>query len=185
LSNHDATRGPLGSTTRWDGQLLSVPHSFRFPCLCLKCASPKVEKLRTKRFTVPPELSRGFTIKFFPIALIINALFSKRAMLALPVCDDCYARWRNARILIVLLVFGLVSMIFGVILYAALHMDSQPGWSVVIPILLLIAAFWLTERFVLAPRLLSAHQIDETSVTLLGVHARVGEQIARAAQPKS
>lgn len=158
-----------------------MPLSFCFPCSCLKCASPKVEALRNKRFSVAPTLPAKFTIVFFPIALILIVLFSQRARLELPVCDECYRRWRTAALLDRLLSYGSASLVVGLVLYSALNMDAQPGWGAVILALLMLAAAWITQQTVLKPRLLSAREIDDSSVTLVGVNARVGEQIARSA----
>jgi hypothetical protein len=175
----DAPRYSPGGAVSWDGKLLRVPKQFSFPRVCLKCASPEVHSRRTQRFAFTPTWARLLILVCMLGALVAMALTTKRATLELPLCDACQARWRRARTLSVLMGLAAVASIVGVVVASAGSNSDEGPVAVALVIVVLVVAMAVAMRKLVSPRVLQAKHIDESYISLQGVHPVAGEQVAQ------
>jgi len=169
----------VGGVASWDGNLLIVPKQFSFPRVCLKCSSPQVMSRRTQKFAFTPMWARLLILVCTPGALVAMALTTKRATLELPLCDPCHARWKKARLVSVMLIVALLVFIFGIALAGPAIGGEAAGFVILLTIIGLVVGLAITMRKFVLPRTLQAKKIDDQQVTLVGVDARAGEQVAR------
>jgi hypothetical protein len=111
--------------------------------------------------------------------LVATVLTTKRATLELPLCDACHARWRQARSRGVLLGIGTVVILVAASVATGINRSELAGLILLGAILVVIVALAFSVSRLIRPHVLSAKRIDDEHVTLLGVHPRAGERVAR------
>ena len=176
----EASAPRLGGAASWDGALLTVPKQFSFPRVCLKCASAEVMSRRTQKFAFTPTWARMLVVFCWPAAVVAMLVTTKRATLELPLCDPCHARWKQARSLSVVMLLVMLGGIFGLTFVTSLVGSEGAGLLVLLTVLVLVVALAIGMRKLVTPHTLQAKKVDDQSVTLVGVNARAGEQVARA-----
>jgi hypothetical protein len=175
----DAPRYLAWGGASWDGKLLRVPKQFSFPPICLKCASPEVRSRRTQKFAFTPTWSRLLILVCWMGALVAMALTTKRATLELPLCDACQARWRRARMWSIAMGLTVFALIFGAVVASAGSGSDEAQVLMAVAIFAFIVALVVGLRKLVHPHLLHAKHIDDSNITLAGVHPMAGEQVAR------
>lgn len=170
----------IGGSVTWDGKHLIVPKQYSFPRVCLKCASPEVHTRRTQKFAFTPTWARMMVVFCWPGALVAMALTTKRATLELPLCDGCHAKWKKGRLVTVLATLALLVSLVGVGIASSVLDPDVAAIAVPAVILLAAVAVVVVIRKVTVPSTLQSPKIDDLNVTLTGVDARAGEQVARA-----
>jgi hypothetical protein len=176
----DAGRPPASGAGSWDGTSLVVPQRFEFPAVCLKCASSEVHRRRTQKFAFTPVWARLLVVVCWPGALLAMLLTTKRATLEIPLCEGCHARWRQARTWSALLGAVVLIMLLSVSFLGGTSGSEAGLLGVVVAMVVLIVASALAARKLIRPRMLQAKKVDDARVTLVGVHPRAGERVARA-----
>jgi hypothetical protein len=164
---------------RLEGDLVTIAKTYALPPLCVKCGTPSDLRGRMQAFAWFPKWTYVLVFIGLLPAVIVQAILTKRALLNLPVCAPCNARWSQARVMRVL---AFVVPIVGGLGLAIVGAATSAGWLAAVGFLLFfpgILAVIPIDLLVLRPRTLLATFIDDGFVTLKGVSAGALEAMRR------
>ncbi|MCA9645886.1 MAG: hypothetical protein H6718_27475 [Polyangiaceae bacterium] len=146
-----------------DGDNLVIDKTATFPKVCLKCGSKEVTSFQDHLFQYnPPYVFILIFLCTLP-GLIAMLVLRKTAKMVIPLCSECDARWRSGKVMAMV---GIGVLLLGIL---GPYFLGSPE-MLLLGFLVGIGAFLAIIFLKVNPAMLRARKIDDSRVTIIGIH---------------
>jgi hypothetical protein len=161
-----------------DGERIVLPNGAPLPAVCLKCGSYHQITFKRQKFVWQPQWVIAIVAASWLIGLVVMLALQKRSEFHLPLCPTCFAKWKRANLIAVLvglaiIPVGILAAVLGAVLDDSDVVGAMLALGFVGWLIALIVVLFVRSKATVVPR-----KIDRTHTWLGGVHANAMRVLA-------